>query len=440
MEASESTDITGGKVGQMKYTEMGAQELAAEKAAVQASYDEFKAAGRKLDMSRGKPGPEQLDLSAGLLDAVGPDTDFATAAEIDVRNYGGLPGIDGARLLMGQIMRVPSSNVLVLGSSSLTIMYELVAHAMTHGIMGSTPWAKLDSVKFLCPAPGYDRHFAICEHFGIEMITIPMSPIGPDMDLIDSLVQTDASIKGIWCVPQYSNPQGYCYSDEVLERFSTLQPAAADFRIFWDNAYAVHHLVSAPHLVRNIRNLCERAGNPDLYYEFASTSKVTFPGAGIAAVAASDANIADLKGFLKYAMIGPDKINQLRHVRYFSNGYTVEEHMKKQAALIKPKFDMVLETLERELGGLGVGEWTKPAGGYFITFESLPGCAKRIVELAAEAGVKMTAAGAMYPYGKDPNDTTIRIAPTYPSIEELSQAATLFAICVKLASIEKLEA
>lgn len=423
----------------MRYDEMGAEERAQELKAVQAAYDEFAAAGRKLDMSRGKPGPEQLDLSAGLLDAVDSSTDFADAAEIDVRNYGGLPGIDGARLLMGQIMRVPSDNVLVLGNSSLTIMYELVSHAMTHGIMGSTPWGRLDKVKFLCPAPGYDRHFAICEHFGIEMIAIPMSPIGPDMDMIDELVK-DEAVKGIWCVPQYSNPQGYCYSDEVVERFSTLQPAAADFRIFWDNAYAVHHLVAAPRLVRNIKNLCERAGNPDLYYEFASTSKVTFPGAGIAAVAASAANIADIKGFLGYAMIGPDKVNQLRHVRFFSGENTVEEHMKKHAAIIKPKFDIVLETLERELGGLGVGEWTKPVGGYFITFDALPGCARRIVELAAAAGVKMTNAGAMYPYGNDPEDRSIRIAPTYPSIEDLAQAAGLFCTCVKLASLEKLGA
>ena len=422
------------------YLEMTAEELAAEKAAVQAAYEEFKAQGRSLDMSRGKPGPEQLDLSAGMLDIVDSSTNFADAAEMDVRNYGGLPGIQGARELMGHIMRVPSSNVIVLGNSSLTIMYDLIAHAMTHGIMGSTPWAKLDEVKFLCPAPGYDRHFAICEHFGIKMIPIPMRPDGPDMDMIDRFVQSDDSIKGIWCVPQYSNPQGYSYSDEVVERFSTLQPAAADFRIFWDNAYAVHHLVSSPRMVRNIKNLCERAGNPDLYYEFASTSKVTFPGAGIAAVAASDANIADLKGFLGYAMIGPDKINQLRHVRFFEGPDAVENHMKKHAAIIKPKFDKVLQILSDELGGTGVGEWTKPSGGYFITFEAMEGCAKRIVQLAAEAGVKMTGAGAMYPYGEDPDDKTIRIAPTYPSIEDLADAATLFATCAKLAALEKLTA
>lgn len=421
----------------MKYTEMDRAALEAEKAKVEALYEEYKAAGYDLDMSRGKPAPEQLDLSRGMFDVIGSDFDFDDAAELDVRNYGGLPGIKDARMLMGSIMRMPSDNVLVLGNSSLTIMYALIAHAMTHGIMGSEPWDDLPHVKFICPAPGYDRHFAICEHFGIEMILVPMTQFGPDMDMVEELVR-DEAVKGMWCVPQYSNPLGYSFSDDTMNRISTLSPAAPDFRLFWDNAYAIHHLVKAPRLVRNIKNLCERAGNPDLYYEFASTSKVTFPGAGIAAVAASDANIADIKGFMKYSMIGPDKINQLRHVLFFKEPGSLEAHMLKQAELIAPKFDAVVEALERNLGEAGVGWWTDPKGGYFITYFGLKGTAERTVQLAAEAGVKMTAAGAMYPYGHDPEDSAIRIAPTYPSIDELKLAAELFCTCAKLAALEVL--
>ncbi|MGI6217070.1 MAG: aminotransferase class I/II-fold pyridoxal phosphate-dependent enzyme [Coriobacteriales bacterium] len=424
----------------MQYSEMTTEELKSVLDAEREKYDAFKAEGHNLNMSRGKPGPEQLDLSLGLLSAVGPDTDFATAAEMDVRNYGGLTGIAAARELMGHMVGVPADNVIVLGQSSLTIMYDLVSNAMSHGIMGCTPWSKLDSVKFLCPSPGYDRHFSICEHFGIEMIAIPMSPEGPDMDLVEKYVSSDPSVKGIWCVPQYSNPQGYVYSDETVRRFAALEPAAPDFRIFWDNAYAVHHLVDNPRIVANLKDECDKSGHPDLYYMFASTSKVTFPGAGIACVASSEANLEEIKGFLFYAMIGPDKINQLRHAVYFKEPGSLEAHMKKQAALIAPKFKCVIDTLDNTLGGLGIGEWTRPEGGYFITFDGLPGCAKRIVSLAADAGVKMTGAGAMYPYKLDPEDKTIRIAPTYPSVEELQQAVDLFAICVKIASAEKLMA
>ncbi len=422
----------------MKYDEMTTEELQAAKAEAQQRYDEFKAQGKKLDMSRGKPSPEQLDLSLGMLGVVDENTDFANVAEVDPRNYGGLPGLEAARKLMGGVLGVDAANTIVLGNSSLTIMYDLVAHAMTHGVLGSTPWARLDKVKFLCPAPGYDRHFAICEHFGIEMIAIPMHDDGPDMDMVEKLVSSDDSIKGIWCVPQYSNPQGIVYSDEVVQRFAKLAPAAADFRIFWDNAYAIHHLSDNHPNVANLKDAADAAGNPDMFYMFASTSKVTFPGAGIACVASSDANIADMKKFLGFAMIGPDKINQLRHALYFAEPGSLEAHMKKHAGLIAPRFDKVKEIFERELGGLGIGSWTDPAGGYFITFDALPGCAKRIVELAAEAGVKMTGAGAMYPYKNDPDDKSIRVAPTYPSIEELAEAAELFCICVKIASAEKL--
>ncbi len=421
----------------MRFEDMCDADLIDVMSHAKAKLEEFSSTGRKLDMSRGKPGPEQLDLSAGILSCVDESTDFDGAAEMDVRNYGGLSGIEGARELMGGIMGVPAGNVMVLGNSSLNIMYELVSHAMTHGIAGNTPWCKLDSVKFLCPSPGYDRHFSICEHFGIEMITVPMTPDGPDMDMVEQLVGSDPAVKGIWCVPQYSNPQGYVYSDEVVERFAALVPAAPDFRIFWDNAYAIHHLREGGRRVASIWDACERAGNLDLFFEFASTSKVTYPGAGIAAVGASDSNIAEIKGFLFYAMIGPDKVNQLRHVVFFSEPGSLEEHMRKQAELIAPKFEVVAKTLHEQLDGLDIGEWTDPDGGYFITFEAMPGCAARIVELAAEHGVKMTGAGAMYPYGSDPADRTIRIAPTYPSVADLAAAADLFCACVKIASAEK---
>ncbi len=422
----------------MRYEEMSRDRLQVAKDEAQRRYDEFKAQGNKLDMSRGKPSPEQLDLSLDMLKVVDENTDFANVVEVDPRNYGGLTGLEAARKLMGGVLGVDADNVIVLGNSSLTIMYDLVAHAMTHGIMGSIPWCKLDKVKFLCPAPGYDRHFAICEHFGIEMIAVPMHEDGPDMNMVEKLASSDDSIKGIWCVPQYSNPQGIVYSDEVVKRFANLAPAASDFRIFWDNAYAIHHLSEDHPTVANLKDAADAAGKPDMFYMFASTSKVTFPGAGIAAVAASDANIADMKAFLGFAMIGPDKINQLRHVLYFAQPGSLEAHMKKQAASIAPKFAKVREIFSRELDGLGIGSWTDPKGGYFITFDSLPGCAKRIVELAAEAGVKMTGAGAMYPYRNDPEDKSIRVAPTYPSVEDLARAAELFCICVKIASAEKL--
>ena len=422
----------------MKYVDMSREQLLEQQEALKAEYAAFAAKGHKLDMSRGKPSPEQLELSAGLLDAVDSSTDFAAAAEVDVRNYGGLEGIEGARRILGHMMGIPASNVIALNNSSLKIMYDLVAHAMTHGIMGSIPWAKLDSVKFLCPSPGYDRHFSVCEHFGIEMVVVPMGEDGPDMDMVEELVSSDESVKGIWCVPQYSNPQGYVYSDETVARFAALKPAASDFRIFWDNAYVLHHLYEDHPTVANIKDACDAAGNPDIYYEFASTSKISFAGAGISGVGASDANIADIKKFIFFSMICPDKINQLRHAIFFAEEGSLEAHMRKHAELIRPKFEMVESILSEQIGELGIGAWTSPRGGYFICFDGLPGTAKRIVELAAEAGVKMTGAGAMYPYKRDPEDKTIRIAPTYPSVEDLRAAAELFSVCVKLASIEKL--
>ena len=310
---------------------------------------------------------------------------------------------------------------------------------MTHGILGNTPWCKLDKVKFLCPVPGYDRHFAITEYFGIEMIPVPMSPEGPDMDMVEKLVAEDDAIKGIWCVPKYSNPQGYSYSDETVRRFARLKPAAKDFRIFWDNAYGIHHLYDddQDYLIEILAE-CKRAGNPDLVYKFASTSKITFPGSGIAALASSPNNLEDIMKQMTNQTIGHDKVNQLRHVRFFKDIHGMVEHMRKHADIIRPKFEAVLDAFDRNLGGLGVGEWTKPKGGYFISFDALPGCAKAIVKLAKKAGVTMTGAGATWPYGKDPEDKNIRVAPTLPTLDDLKTAAELFTLCVRIVSIEKL--
>ena len=330
-------------------------------------------------------------------------------------------------------------NIIIFGNSSLNVMYDTVARAMTHGIMGNTPWCKQDKVKFLCPVPGYDRHFAITEYFGIEMIPVPLGPEGPDMDLVEKLVHEDAAIKGIWCVPKYSNPTGYSYSDQTVRRFARLKPAAPDFRIFWDNAYGVHHLYEhkQDHLIEILME-CKRAGNPDLVYKFSSTSKITFPGSGIAALATSPNNLEDITSQLKIQTIGHDKVNQLRHVRYFGDIHGLMVHMKKHADILRPKFEMVEKILDEEIGGLGIGEWTKPIGGYFISFDSLPGCAKAIVKRCKKCGVKMTPAGATWPYGKDPYDTNIRIAPSYPPVEDLRIATKLFALSIKIVSAEKI--
>ncbi len=421
------------------YQELDREELLALKAQLDAEYEKSKAKGLKLDMSRGKPSPAQMDMGMGLLDVLNSHSDMKSEDGVDTRNYGMLDGITEAKHLMADIMNVQAENVIVCGNSSLSIMYDAVSRALLHGVMGSTPWCKLDKVKFLCPAPGYDRHFAICEHFGIEMITVPMTPQGPDMDLVEKLVSGDAAVKGIWCVPKYSNPQGYTYSDETVKRFASLKPAAKDFRIFWDNAYSVHDLYEEDRdELQEILSECEKAGNPDMVYEFCSTSKVSFSGAGIAAMAASPANLREIRKSLAIRTIGYDKVNQLRHTRYYKNVEGLKEHMKKHAALIRPKFEAVWEILERELGGTGIGSWTRPKGGYFISFEAMEGCAKAIVAKCKEAGMVLTGAGATYPYGKDPKDSNIRIAPTFPTTEEMYQAAELFALCVKLVSVDKL--
>ena len=419
------------------YAEMTPEELTAEIAELKKEYKQYQNMELQLDMSRGKPCAEQLDLSMGLMDALDSNADLICEDGTDCRNYGILGGIPEAKELIGDMMENHPDNILIFGNSSLNVMYDAISRAMTHGIMGNTPWCRLDKVKFLCPVPGYDRHFAITEYFGIDMIPVPMSPTGPDMDMVEELVASDESIKGIWCVPKYSNPQGYSYSDETVRRFARLKPAARDFRIFWDNAYGMHHLYDhdQDYLIEILAE-CKRAGNPDLVYKFASTSKITFPGSGIAAMATSLNNLQDIKKQMSIQTIGHDKVNQLRHVRFFNDIHGMVEHMRLHADILRPKFETVEDALERNLGGLGIGEWTKPKGGYFISFDSLPGCAKKIVERAKKAGVKMTPAGATWPYGKDPQNSNIRIAPTYPTLDDLRTAAELFTLCVRLVSAQ----
>ena len=421
------------------YTEMSKEELIALKEELEKKYQDAKALNLALDMSRGKPAAAQLDLSMPMMSILDENSVLKAENGMDCRNYGVLDGIPEAKKLMADMMGANPENVIVYGNSSLNIMYDTIARSMVHGVCGNTPWCKLDKVKFLCPVPGYDRHFAITESFGIEMINIPMSEDGPDMDMVEKYVNEDESVKGIWCVPKYSNPQGVSYSDETVRRFAALKPAAKDFRIFWDNAYCVHHIYAENQVqILNILDECEKAGNPDMVYQFASTSKVTFPGSGVAAISSSANNLADIKKSMTLQTIGHDKINQLRHVKFLKDANGIHAHMMKQAEIIRPKFEAVWNVLEKELGGLGIASWTHPTGGYFISFETLEGCAKEVVGKCKEAGVVMTGAGATFPYGKDPKDSNIRIAPTLPTPEELSQAADLFVLCVKLVSVSKL--
>lgn len=423
------------------YRDLSREELLLLKEQLEQEFMDVKGKGLKLDMSRGKPSVAQLDMGMDIFDVLNSGSDLTSVDGVDVRNYGVLDGLAEAKHMMADIMGVSAEHVIVYGNASLNVMYDAVSSAMTHGVMGGTPWCKLDKVKFLCPAPGYDRHFAITQHFGIEMITVPMTPQGPDMDMVERLVAGDDSIKGIWCVPKYSNPQGYSYSDETVRRFANLKPAAKDFRIFWDNAYAVHHLYDEEEKQDRILEIlgeCEKAGNPDMVYEFASTSKISFSGAGVAAIASSQKNLECIRRTMAIQTIGHDKINQLRHVRYFKNFDGIREHMRKHAALMRPKFEAVETVLERELSGLEIGTWTKPKGGYFISFDAMEGCAKAIVAKCREAGVVLTGAGATFPYGKDPRDSNIRIAPSFPTPGEMQMATDLFVLCVKLVSVEKL--
>lgn len=421
------------------YASMSRNELLALKDELEKEFQDYKAKGLKLDMSRGKPSIAQLNLSMGMMDVFHSESDLKCEDGTDCRNYGVLDGIPEAKRLLASIAEVSEDNIIIYGNSSLNVMYDTVARAYMFGLMGHTPWCKLDKVKFLCPSPGYDRHFKITESFGFEMIVIPMSETGPDMDMVEEYVNNDPAVKGIWCVPKYSNPQGYSYSDEVVRRFAALKPAAEDFRIFWDNAYSVHHLYDDWHdEILEILDECAKAGHPDMVFKFTSTSKISFPGSGVAAIATSEANLKDIRKHLVVQTIGHDKLNQLRHVCFFRDRYGVEAQMRRHADILRPKFETVLRILEEELEGLEIGEWTKPLGGYFISFDSMEGCAKAIVAKAKEAGVVMTDAGATYPYGIDPKDSNIRIAPSYPTVEELAVAARLFTLCVKLVSVEKL--
>lgn len=423
------------------YKEMTKEELEKEVVVLKAQYKKYQEMDLHLNMARGKPCKEQLDLSMGMMDVLNSNEDLTCEDGTDCRNYGVLTGIEEAKVLIGDMMENNPDNIIIFGNSSLNVMYDTIARAYTHGIMGNTPWCKLDKVKWLCPVPGYDRHFGITEHFGMEMIPIPMNENGPDMDLVEKYVSEDPTVKGIWCVPKYSNPTGISYSDEVVCKFARLKPAAADFRIFWDNAYGIHHLYEdadrQDYLVEILAE-CKKAGNPDMVYKFASTSKITFPGSGLAAMATSLNNLEDITKTMTHQTIGHDKVNQLRHVRFFGDIHGMTEHMKKHAEIIRPKFEAVEEILDTELSGLGIAKWTIPNGGYFISFDALDGCAKKIVEKAKKAGVLMTDAGATWPYHNDPKDTNIRVAPTYPPLEDLKTAATLFALCVKLVSAKKI--
>nr|WP_092071733.1 aminotransferase class I/II-fold pyridoxal phosphate-dependent enzyme [Dendrosporobacter quercicolus]NSL49481.1 aminotransferase class I/II-fold pyridoxal phosphate-dependent enzyme [Dendrosporobacter quercicolus DSM 1736]SDM29876.1 DNA-binding transcriptional regulator, MocR family, contains an aminotransferase domain [Dendrosporobacter quercicolus] len=401
------------------------------------SYEKFQAQKLKLNMARGIPCQEQLDLSNGLFDCTGPG-DYKTGNGVDCRNYGGIEGIPEVRELCAELLETDPQQVLVGGNSSLNLMFDLIAHAMFYPLPGgSRAWGKLPAVKFLCPSPGYDRHFAICEHLGIEMIPVNYRQDGPDMDQIEALVAADPAIKGIWCVPKYSNPLGITYSDTVIRRLAALPAKAGDFRIFYDNAYNVHHLTATPARLLNILDACKQAGHPDRVFVFGSTSKMTFPGAGIAMLASSDANLNWLKKKIGIQTIGPDKLNQLRQVRFFRNRAGIEAHMQKHAAIIKPKFDLVLTTLTAELAGKSLASWSNPQGGYFISLDTLPGCAKQVVAKAAAAGVVLTPAGATFPYGRDPEDKNIRLSPTFPSLPELKKAMQLLTLCIQLVSIEQ---
>lgn len=420
------------------YTEMNLEEIRELHSELEHKYSEYRALGLKLNMARGKPSPEQLELSLPMLDVINSASELVSEDGTDCRNYGVLAGIPEARALIAEMVGSQPEQVVVCGASSLNVMFDTISRAWSFGVGGQAPWSEQSEVTFLCPSPGYDRHFAICEHFGIKMVPIEMDEEGPDVLQIKKLVK-DPKVKGIWCVPQYSNPTGCSYSDAVVQALASLKPAASDFRIFWDNAYIVHHLHDASEDQDHVLNMldeCKKAGNPDMVFEFCSTSKVTFPGAGIAAFVSSEANVAEALGAMKAQTIGFDKINQLRHVRFFKDAPGIAEHMSKHAALLRPRFEKVLEIFEEDLVGTGIGTWTHPRGGYFISFTGLEGTAKETVSKARMAGVTLTDAGATWPYHDDPHDADIRIAPSFPSVEELEQAARIFTVCARMAALE----
>lgn len=417
-----------------KVTEMTREELVELKDGLEKQYEEFKAQGLKLDMSRGKPAAAQLDLTNGIFKAL---DDYHTESGLDARNYGVMDGIPEAKKLFSDLLGIPSEKIIVGGSSSLNLMYDAMVRLMLFGTQGEKPWKDVKGIKWLCPSPGYDRHFAVTRELGLEMIPVPMKADGPDMDVVEKLAAEDEAIKGMWCVPLHSNPLGACCSDETVERLASMKTAAKDFRIFWDNAYGVHHIYEDVAL-KDIFKAAAAHGNEDRILYFFSTSKITFPGAGVSIVAASLDNIAEIKKHMTIQTIGHDKLNQLRHVKYFKDADGIRAHMKELGEALRPKFDMVLNTLKEELGDTGLASWVTPKGGYFVALDTLPGCAKETVALAKEAGVTMTGAGATWPYGKDPKDSNIRIAPTYPTLEELDKAIHLFCLCVKVAGVRKL--
>lgn len=417
-----------------EFAEMSKEELEQAKEAADRDYEELKARNLSLDMSRGKPAPSQIDHANGMLKEM---TDYHTKAGMDVRNYGVLDGIPEMKELFSELLDIPAGQLIVGGNASLNLMFDAVMRLFVFGTMGEKPWGRLDKVKFLCPSPGYDRHFTICETLGIEMIPVPMTKEGPDMDMVEELVGSDTSIKGIWCVPKYSNPQGICYSDETVDRLASMKTAAKDFKIFWDNAYGVHPVFEDVK-VKNIIDACEEAGTKNRPYYFFSTSKITFPGAGVSMIASSEENINEIKKIMGAQTIGYDKVNQLRHVQFFQNAEGLRAHMQVLAECMRPKFETVLKYLDKELAGTGLAVWEEPKGGYFVSVDVYPGCAKEVVRLAKEAGVVLTGAGATYPYKKDPKDSNLRIAPTYPTVEELEQAMELFCVCVKKAALHKL--
>ncbi|MBR4949689.1 MAG: aminotransferase class I/II-fold pyridoxal phosphate-dependent enzyme [Clostridia bacterium] len=422
-----------------QYENLSKSELEAMYDELKTEYNSYKAKNLCLDMSRGKPNPMQLSLSDDMLKVVISKEDYIGEKGVDYRNYGVLDGIDASKKLFAAILEVEPSEVIVGNNSSLNMMYDTVMRCLLFGAgEGKTPWLKQGKIKFLCPTPGYDRHFAICEHFGIEMIIIPMDENGPDMDLVKEYAENDESVKGIWCVPKYSNPTGITYSDEVVKAFADLNPKADDFRIFWDNAYVVHHLYEDGDELLNLKDLLKEKNKEDMIFIFGSTSKITHSGSGIAAFASSKSNIDFMKKLLSIQTIGSDKLNQLRHTKFLTCYEEILDHMKKHADIIRPRFEKVLEILDNELLPLGISEYTRPKGGYFISFDTIEGCAKRTVSLCKECGVTLTGAGATFPYGKDPFDKNIRIAPTYPPVEELEEAMKIFVIAVKMATIEKL--
>ena len=421
-----------------EFKELSEHERREMKAQLMKHYQGFQERHVTLDMTRGKPCPEQLDLSLGMLEG---DTGkaYLTKEGLDCRNYGGLDGIPEAKTLFSEYMEVEPEELILGGNSSLNMMHDTILRAMVKGVMdGASPWGQLPKVKFLCPSPGYDRHFFICEFLGIEMIPVDMQEDGPVMSQVEERVANDELIKGIWCVPKYSNPTGAVYSDEAVERLAEMNTRAVDFRIFWDNAYAVHHLVDTPVPLKNILEACKQVGNPERVFIFASTSKISFAGAGLAIMAGSQTNMEWVKNQMAFQTIGPDKMNQLRHVLFFKNAAGIEAHMKKHSAILKPKFDAVQNILNDELADKKIANWSKPQGGYFVSIDTMEGCAAAVIKMAADAGVKLTPAGSAYPYKKDPLDRNIRIAPSFPPLEDTQTAMELVAVCIQLVSIDKL--